>query len=57
MYKNIMYTNYVDCFYYTKGSKFIKLERKFGSAIIYINYIDFETPDKAETYFDMNCGE
>lgn len=56
----LIYPNYTNFYYYEKGDSFIKLVRRnaaFGGKIIYTNNLYFDTPEKAENYFNNNCGE
>jgi hypothetical protein len=55
MVKNIEYPDYVDYYYFTKGSNVIKLERKNDSDIIYSKYIQFNNPREALECFEDKC--
>lgn len=51
-----LYPNYTNYYYYTIGSKVIKLERKIASETIYKRYIEFDTIEQAKEYFETECG-
>jgi len=55
MVKNIAYPNYIDYYYFTKGSNVIKLERKTDSDIIYSKYIRFTNSSEALECFEDRC--
>lgn len=56
MVKSKVYPNYINYYYYTKGSKIIKFERKIGNKTVYINYMKFDTVEDARFYFENECG-
>ena len=56
MVRCLMYPNYTDNYYYEEGSTTIALERNNSGKIVYRNWLQFDTPEQAQKYFEEKCG-